>query len=152
MKSAESHGRGVGSGQPPQMPLAVRAAELQIWHLAHEVLVAFNLEGVELFRRQGVMDHVELTAEDKRILHSNQVIVTHNHPLERSFSTQDLNMACSYDIDVLRAISPGHVYSLTPPAGGWDPLWCVKRFYSDEVDKLRLKLTPPFMTASSAET
>jgi len=98
--------------------------ELEIWHRPHEVLVAITLSGVELFRQPGAWDHVDLTEAQRQLLRDNDVIVTHNHPLERSFSTQDLNMACVYDIDVLRAISPGHIYVLTPPGGGWASAWC----------------------------
>jgi hypothetical protein len=123
-RGERSHRGGALSQQPPVVPRAVRVAELQIWQLPHEVLPAFNLDGVELFRRPGTIDHVELTPEVKQILHTNHVIVAHNHPLERSFSTEDVNMACSYDIDVLRVISPGHVYTLTPPKDGSIPQWC----------------------------
>jgi hypothetical protein len=109
---------------PPNVPGAVQQVEGEIWHLPHELLVAFRLEGVELFLQPGAWDHVDLTEAQKQALRENDVIVTHNHPLERSFSTQDLNMACVYDIAVLRAISAGHIYMLTPPAGGWDSAWC----------------------------
>lgn len=110
--------------RPPRIPESVQRVELEIWHLPQELLVAFTLEGVELFRQPGAWDHVDLTEAQRQSLRENDVIVTHNHPLERSFSTQDLNMACVYDIAVFRAISPAHIYVLTPRADGWSSAWC----------------------------
>jgi hypothetical protein len=75
---------------PPNVPEALQQVEVEIWHLPHELLVAFTVEGVELFRQPGAWDHVDLTEAQRQTLHENDVIVTHNHPLERSFSTQDL--------------------------------------------------------------
>jgi len=114
----------VNQAGPPVVPKAVQQVELQIWHLPDELLVAFTLAGIELFRQPGAWDHVDLTDAQRQALHENEVIVTHNHPLERSFSTQDLNMACVYDINVLRAIAPEHLYVLTSPVGGWNSAWC----------------------------
>lgn len=114
----------MNQARAPQVPQGVPRVELEIWHLPQELLVAFTFEGVELFRQAGVADHVDLTPEQRESLRDHNVIVTHNHPLERSFSHQDLNMACVYNIAILRAISPAYLYVLTPPADGWDSAWC----------------------------
>lgn len=117
------------AGDPPTVPKSVLIAELKIWHLGFERLIAFNLAGVELLRRDGTVDHVEPTEEDQAILKANEVIVTHNHVLNRSFSIQDMNSACVYDIAVFRIRAPNFAYILRAPAGGWDVAICKDKLF-----------------------
>jgi hypothetical protein len=107
---------------PPTLPIAIIREELLIWGLGFEALVVFDLKGRELFRRQGQFDEVQITQQDGKAL--QHAIAIHNHLLDRSFSIRDVNMACTYDITILRAISPSFVYTLTAPQDGWDELMC----------------------------
>lgn len=117
------------AGGPPTVPKSVLIAELKIWHLGFERLIAFNLAGTELLCRDGTVDHVEPTKEDRDVLIANEVIVTHNHVLNRSFSRQDMNSACVYNIGVFRIRAPNFVYVLQAPAGGWDSAICKDKLF-----------------------
>jgi hypothetical protein len=112
----------------PSIPMAVMAEEFLIWHLTEERLIAFDLDGNELFRRQGRFDEVEITEQDRAALCASLAIVTHNHPLDVSFSKRDVNMACSCRIAMLRAISPSFIYTLQSPKDGWESDLCSALF------------------------
>lgn len=114
---------------PPEVPIEVRRQELLIWHLPFERLITFDRQGQELFRRDGGFDQVHLAEHDRDALQTNEVIVIHNHPLDRSFSIRDVNMACVHNLAILRAISPSFLHTLTSPEGGWDSGVCQRELF-----------------------
>lgn len=101
-------------------------------------MLNLTLERIERQIRNLPVEHVYVLTSDNEILfhHTDNrpdqvrfpasmlaqwdlAIVTHNHPLGRSFSRVDVDLARSANLPHLRVVTHQFRYSLRPPPGGW---------------------------------
>jgi hypothetical protein len=94
-----------------------------------ETLVAFDMNGNEVFRKQGGSTSVSFSSED--LLNFKDNIVTHNHPkgwkydegsllrIGSSFSPEDITTAISANAAEMRAVTPLYTFSIKRPKEGW---------------------------------
>lgn len=75
-----------------------------------ETAVVYDTNGVELLRKEGVLNEVEFTDEECLLL--KNTIVTHNHPGDAGFSPSDIYMAKKHNIQELRATGLRGIYVL----------------------------------------
>lgn len=90
----------------------------EIWRAEYEVKgnktgeTAFILdkEGNTLLRKRGAQDHVGFTAEEATRMKGN--VLTHNHPFESSFSSDDVRCLIKYKLGEMRAVTSDYRYSM----------------------------------------
>src|SRR5688572_29099143 len=118
----------------------VRAAEDEIRRDPFETLLVFDWTGLEILRKLGQRDNVQVTTAEHRQMRGQ--IVTHNHPHGwtfaptdprhegHSFSLQDVALAIGGDVAEMRVVTPVWRYSLRPvPGQPWS-----RRFFARVVE------------------
>lgn len=95
---------------------ALTKVEKKIRTQSIETAYVFDKNGKELINKDGGEDYVNFTKEE--VLLFKDAILTHNHPMDKSFSIEDVQMLMRYDLAEIRAvgIKNTHVLSTT---GGW---------------------------------
>lgn len=112
-------------GIPPYLAL-VQEAEGAIAAAPVETTVVFDASGFELLRKVGGADSVSFSAAERPLL--KDAVVTHNHPVDTSFSISDIETLIKNDAAVMRAVDSTFSYHAERPAGGWK---------AGEVDQIR---------------
>jgi hypothetical protein len=84
-----------------------------------EKLIALDAQGKAVLERSGDQNSVAIFNSDKPLL--KDMVLTHNHPMGRSFSEADLRTTQEVDLAELRAVGVGqpYTYVLKRPATGW---------------------------------
>lgn len=95
----------------------VKAAEDALVNLTRERMVVFSPQGRIIFLAEGDTHSVSFTPEEGRKLRGQ--VLTHNHPTGGTFSAADFEVACTYQVKELRAVSGEHVYSATAREGNF---------------------------------
>ena len=110
--------------------MTVREAEDSIRRQRYKTAIAWNVQGVQILRKEG--EQYQVVFSDEEIALLNGATLTHNHPrgLEfprndkrswgNSFSDADLHLACAARLSALRVVTPRLHFSLKPPSNGWD--------------------------------
>lgn len=76
--------------------------------------IVVNKNGKEIWHQIGESGFIDVQdAVEKGLLQRNHF--THNHPSNRSFSSDDILMMFKFRLPQVRAISPKFLYTLTPP-------------------------------------
>jgi hypothetical protein len=103
----------------------------------HGALVA--ADGRLIAEEKGVKKYVEFSERDLRNISDGALI--HNHPSGRSFSIEDLRLACDYNPEVLYlfGINPKGIayrYTIHRPKGGWPSSREVSKIYAQALEKV----------------
>jgi len=88
----------------------IREKEKSIKDLEKENAVLFDRNGNLIFEQDGDEDHVSFTPSQLEQMKGN--ILTHNHPINVSFSDADVRLACKYEMNEVRAVSSTRSFSL----------------------------------------
>ncbi len=89
----------------------IQAAEAEIVVNDFETGIIFDTDGNELFRKIGINDRVYFGEEGVKIAKDN--IVTHNHPIGKSFSDADFEFLQKINPKELRAVTLRFDHSIT---------------------------------------
>lgn len=88
-------------------------------------------------------DRVPLTNAEVDSLTDKNLILTHNHPMGTSFSSDDLMVACKTNAAEMRVATMQHRYSILRPEEGWDMTYWSSRIepvYSWHRDQVYVEL------------
>jgi hypothetical protein len=101
-------------------PLQAKLAEVEaeIRSLEIEWLVALRSDGTKAHRKSGSHDNVQLSQAD--VARIRGCVVTHNHPGGKSFSEEDIALACGAELLEIRAVTQWWTFRMRPPPGGWN--------------------------------
>lgn len=94
---------------------AAVALEEKIRRDTFETGAVFDADGRLLVKRVGAADSVEFSPADFRTMRGQTF--THNHPLDGTFSPQDVRLASQYGIGELRAVGPTTRHIMSAPDG-----------------------------------
>jgi hypothetical protein len=111
------------------VPVSVLKTEDKIRLQKYESLAVYDLDGNEIFFKDG--EEFEVAVTNAELLLLNNAIVTHNHPrgwgfspdnpqhAGSSFSPDDLLLAAASNAAEMRAVSTGYRHSIKRPDNGW---------------------------------
>ena len=95
----------------------IRTAEDRIRNNSTETGIAFDKNGKKVLEKKGISDRVIYT--DSEIKRMEGSILTHNHPMNVGFSSEDLEFLVQNNLSEIRAVtSTGQVFSMKMPPGG----------------------------------
>ena len=111
----------------PALNSAIADTERQIRTRKTEKLVAIGEDGEIVFSKSGTSDRVRFTAVEIGLMSGKNLVLTHNHPLERanryrigsSFSPDDFGMAVRTNAREVRAVTERYTFSVKRPQSGW---------------------------------
>ncbi len=89
---------------------ALAKIESDIVNASVETTVVMNAGGKELLRKTGDANSVGFTQSELATL--QDTVVTHNHPVISSFSTEDMDTMIKHGLQTLRAVDKQWVYTL----------------------------------------
>lgn len=117
---------------------AIDTAIQEVYELPYERLIVINDRGERILTKDGLANQVQITeAEFNRIKGINATMI-HNHPngwgfpeghperAGHAFSREDIAVAAEAGLAETVVVSPGWVYQMRPPEGGWDLEWWEK--------------------------
>lgn len=112
-------------------PQSVIEKAKQIRNEKVEVVHLFDSDGNHLLSGRGTADEFEIDVPDEMIPKFTGGIDVHNHPLEagrdfESFSLDDVVNAADWQLKETLVITKQYLYSMRPPASGWDESWIEK--------------------------
>lgn len=84
--------------------------ENKIRNFDYECALIFDVEGHHLSTILGDSYSIEFAEREKRMM--TNCIVTHNHPIDTTFSLLDLNFFIDRSLYEIRAVSRKHIFSL----------------------------------------
>lgn len=70
-------------------------------------------DGKQIFFKDGKSVEVEFTDDELKKMEG--ALLTHNHPMDRSFSEEDVGFFKDYSLSEMRAVSKNHTYILKNP-------------------------------------
>jgi hypothetical protein len=95
---------------PPEVTLESLEEKIR-YEKKYEIAGVFDSQtGKNLLVKKGKAESVEFTSEEARLMKNN--ILTHNHPLDYSFSQSDLRTIVYSGAKEIRAVTSQHTYSL----------------------------------------
>lgn len=111
----------------PTLKAAIVETESKIRKRKTEKLVALGENGEVVFSKSGTSDRVRFTADEISLMTGKNLVLTHNHPLERanryqigsSFSPDDFGMAVRTNAREVRAVTERYTFSVKRPQSGW---------------------------------
>jgi len=110
------------AASPGALRRALSREERAIRGNAYETAVVVDRDGAVALRKRGGQSYVRFTEEEARLITGR--IISHNHPAGRSFSPDDVKLACHYGAAEMRAVTQRHRHVMGPPEGGWSrELW-----------------------------
>ena len=96
-----------------------------------EVGRLFTRDGDEVFSKVGLPNRIDFTRDEvDEMGHPDGRILTHTHPSSRSFSIQDLLMACKAYLSEIRAVGDEYECIFLPPLGVGQ---FTPEFWNDEI-------------------
>jgi NAD+--asparagine ADP-ribosyltransferase len=122
---------------PKEVENLVRNKEVGIKDRKTEKAYIFDKDGKVVFEKSGNKNGVKFTTDELSKMKGN--VLTHNHPNGTSFSSEDIKLACDWNLKEVRAIGNNNVYVMKMKDGSnfntdiWD------KKISSEFDK-QLKL------------
>jgi hypothetical protein len=100
--------------------------ERRLRHLDRETAMAFGADGRVVLVKVGGPRSVRFE-EDEAERMFGAAVFTHNHPGDRSFSEDDVELACTLEWGELRAVGPTWTHVMRPGSRGWnDRYWIVR--------------------------
>lgn len=101
---------------------AIKETETQLIKRETEKVVVFDDDGTVVFEKEGNKDSVSFSVDEVRLFKDK--ILTHNHPRETSFSTDDVQLVMAWNLKSIRACGRQYRYYLNRPETGWSrELW-----------------------------
>jgi hypothetical protein len=98
---------------------AVQKHERRIRSLDNEDAVALDLSGEVLVAKRGDGPSVRFTDAEAERMRGARVF-THNHPGGRSFSPEDVALACTLDFGEMRVVTVLWTHVIRPGPEGWN--------------------------------
>ncbi len=101
---------------------------------------AYYKDGKQILSKNGDKTEVEFT--DDEIALMNGGILTHNHPIPRSFSGEDILFFNSQKLDEIRAVGPGVNYSMKS-----NGVFVSDNILESEINKQSARITTEYFAA-----
>lgn len=106
-------------GEAPHRLEPIAKWEEKNKNASYERALVTDQKGNQIIEKAGDSHSVSFTDEEKALIKSKDVIITHNHPSENGFSSTDLFFAIANNMKEMRAVSKFRTFSAERPKSGW---------------------------------